>query len=194
MKSHAPIGQWVFVVSLLGLVGGIAASAWTGAGRAAGVAEPVGILGRLELSPEQHDRIEQLRERERVWLGDLRCALERSERELRSAEMERPFDAERVNRLISGEAELIAYLRGAESRIVADIALLLTRDQQRRFWELRAVEPATLPSEVLSGLEPTPGACDGFQVSIPPLPVRIAPPGPPAAQPSRPRTTVGAAA
>jgi Spy/CpxP family protein refolding chaperone len=188
MKALARIGpRRVWVLALLGLVGGIAASTWTGGGPAGAAPEPVGILGRLELSPKQQDRIEQLRERESGWLRDLRCALVRSERELRSAEMQQPFDAKRVNRLVSGQAELIAYLRGAESRIVGDIARLLTPDQQRRFWELRAVEPAILPSEVFSALAPEPGACVGFHVSIPHLPARVAPQRRPAAEPSKPR-------
>jgi hypothetical protein len=100
--------------------------------------------------------------------------------------MEQPFDAKRVNRLVSGQAELIAYLRGAESRIVGDIARLLAPDQQRRFWELRAVEPAISPSEVFSAL-PEPGACVDPRVSIPHLPARVAPQRRPAAELSKPR-------
>jgi hypothetical protein len=67
MKALAPIGpRRVSVLALLGLVGGIAAATWTGGGLAGAAPKPVGILGRLELSPEQQDRIEQLRERERA--------------------------------------------------------------------------------------------------------------------------------
>ena len=68
---------------------------------------------------------------------------------LRAAELERPFDALLVNRLIAQQAELMAFTRGTESRAVAEIASLLSPEQHAQFAQLRtAVEDGRHDREV----------------------------------------------
>jgi Spy/CpxP family protein refolding chaperone len=103
------------------------------------------LLAALDLDAEQRQRIEALRERERGRVDALQRALDRTEGELRRSELARPFDAERVNELVARQAELVAYLRGTESRVVSEIAALLGPAQQRRFAELRGAGATRLP-------------------------------------------------
>jgi Spy/CpxP family protein refolding chaperone len=98
-------------------------------------ADPLAPLG---LDAEQAERIEALRSREASRVEALERALADAEDSLRRAELEIPFDAERVNELDARQAELVALLRGTESRVVAEIAALLDPEQQRRLAELRA--------------------------------------------------------
>jgi hypothetical protein len=60
-----------------------------------------------------------------------------------------------VNDLVAQQAELAAYLRGTESRVVAEIAALLNPEQQRRFAALRT-QPA--PVEPPPAAPPAAGA------------------------------------
>ena len=100
-------------------------------------APPVSTLAQLGLDTTQREQIERLGMRERRRVEGLEGALAATERNLRSAELAQPFDAEYVNRLVARRAELAAHLRGTESRVVAEIAALLTPEQQRLFLELR---------------------------------------------------------
>jgi Spy/CpxP family protein refolding chaperone len=116
------------------------------------LAAPATTLAQLGLSETQRDQIGRLEERERRRIDAIERTLAKTEQELRRAELVQPFDAERVGELVARRAELAAYLRGTESRIVAEIAGLLTPDQQRRLWELRvgsadAAPPARAPGE-----------------------------------------------
>lgn len=99
-------------------------------------------LAELGLDAEQAERIEALRTREGRRVEALERALADAEDSLRRAELEIPFDAERVNELVAYQAELLGLLRGTESRVVAEIAALLDPEQQRRFAELRAAGAA----------------------------------------------------
>ena len=83
--------------------------------------------------------------RERRRIEGLERALAATERSLRSAELAQPFDAEYVNRLVARRAELAAHLRGTESRVVSEIAALLTPEQQRLFAELRLAGATATP-------------------------------------------------
>jgi Spy/CpxP family protein refolding chaperone len=94
-------------------------------------------LAQLGLDEEQREQIHRLGLRERSHIEELERALAATERNLRSAELIQPFDAEYVNRLVVRRAELAARLRGTESRVVSEIAAMLTPEQQRRFLELR---------------------------------------------------------
>ena len=95
----------------------------------------------LALSEVQRQRIAELREREGRRVLALQHALVLTELELRRAELASPFDAERVNALIAQAAELSAFLRGTESRLVSEIAALLTEQQRRAFAEMRTAAP-----------------------------------------------------
>jgi Spy/CpxP family protein refolding chaperone len=97
-----------------------------------------GPLAELGLDAEQTERIEALHSREAQRVEALQRALSDAEDSLRRAELEVPFDAERVNELVARQAELVALLRGTESRVVAEIVALLDPEQQRLFAELRA--------------------------------------------------------
>src|SRR5262249_4557896 len=94
-------------------------------------------LAQLDLDRAQREQIDLLGLRERGRIERLERALAATERELRTAELAQPFDAERVNDLVARRAELAAHLRGTESRVVSEIAALLTEEQQHRFLELR---------------------------------------------------------
>jgi hypothetical protein len=72
----------------------------------------------------QREQITRLRAREQTWLELLQRPFDASERELRVAELADSFDAKRVNELVANQAELAGYLRGTESRVVAEIAAL----------------------------------------------------------------------
>jgi Spy/CpxP family protein refolding chaperone len=100
---------------------------------------------RLELSAAQAEQVDALRTRERRRIEALERALAQVEQELRHAELVIPFDAERVNALVTRRAELGAYLRGAESRMVAEIAALLTSEQREHFAALRESGAPALP-------------------------------------------------
>ena len=97
--------------------------------------------GELALSEAQRQRIVELREREARRVLGLQHALLATELELRRAELASPFDAERVNALIAQAAELSGFLRGTESRLVSDIAALLSEQQRRAFAEMRTTAP-----------------------------------------------------
>jgi Spy/CpxP family protein refolding chaperone len=129
---------------VLGLFAGFAA---TQPGSLARLEEPSAALAELGLDAEQEQRIAALRSREAGRVEALRRALAEAEDELRRAELARPFDAERVNELVGRQAELIAFLRGTESRVVAGIAALLAPEQQRRFAELRTEGAGSEPRE-----------------------------------------------
>jgi Spy/CpxP family protein refolding chaperone len=188
-------------LSILGVLSGLAAAHWTSAGlfpQDGGLdslpADATGVLGGLELSPMQRAQIEELRARERSRIEGLQCALAQSERDLRSAEMEQPFDAERVNDLVSGQAELIGYLRGTESRVIGEIARLLSPEQERRFSELRTSGPDASRSSVLSSLQPPAASCPTPRITVPELPARLAPSRPEPAPRTPPRRPLLAAA
>jgi Spy/CpxP family protein refolding chaperone len=103
------------------------------------------VIAELGLDERQAAQIERLRARERDRVERLQRALAATEQELRREELAQPFDAERVNALVARRAELTAYLRGTESRVVSEIARLLTSEQRRRFAELRAPGTPTAP-------------------------------------------------
>jgi Spy/CpxP family protein refolding chaperone len=110
-------------------------------------------LAELGLDAEQAERIEALHSREAQRVEALQRALADAEDSLRRAELEVPFDAERVNELVARQAELVALLRGTESRVVAEIVALLHPEQQRRFAELRA---GAAPGSAREGGAPAP--------------------------------------
>jgi Spy/CpxP family protein refolding chaperone len=182
-------------LSILGILTGLAAAHWTSGGHLDPLpADATGVLGGLELSPMQRTQIEELGARERSRIEGLQCALAQSERDLRSAEMEQPFDAERVNDLVSGQAELIAYLRGTESRVIGEMARLLSPEQERRFSELRTNGPDASRSSVLSSLQPPSASCPPPRIAVPELPARLAPSRPEPAPRTPPRRPLLAAA
>jgi Spy/CpxP family protein refolding chaperone len=127
------------------------------------------VLARLGLDDTQKERVERLRAEERPRVEWLRRALAEIEQEIRREELASPFDAERVNGLVGGQAELTAHLRGTESRLVSRIAELLTSEQRRRLAELRVdgAPRAEAPSASNSHAPPfaprvgTPGAGPG---------------------------------
>jgi Spy/CpxP family protein refolding chaperone len=98
---------------------------------------PASGLARLGLSATQREALDGLALGERRRVDGLLRSFAATERELRLAELALPFDAARVNELVAHRAELVAYLRGTESRLVSKIVRLLTRDQRRIFAELR---------------------------------------------------------
>ena len=100
-------------------------------------APPASTLANLGLDEAQREQVERLGLRERHSIEGLERALAATERDLRCAELVQPFDAEYVNRLVARRAELAAHLRGTESRVVSEIAAMLTPEQQRLFLELR---------------------------------------------------------
>jgi Spy/CpxP family protein refolding chaperone len=108
-------------------------------------APPASTLAQLGLDQAQREQVELLGMRERRRIEGLERALAATERDLRCAELVQPFDAEYVNRLVARRAELAAHLRGTESRVVSEIAAMLTPEQQRRFLELRLSGAATAP-------------------------------------------------
>jgi Spy/CpxP family protein refolding chaperone len=130
-----------FALSVLGLFAGFAVTApepelAPGTGY---LEQPAAAhLAELGLDAEQAERIEALHSREAERVEALQRALADAEDSLRRAELEVPFDAERANELVARQAELVALLRGTESRVVAEIVALLHPEQQRRFAELRA--------------------------------------------------------
>jgi Spy/CpxP family protein refolding chaperone len=148
--------------AILSIVGGVAGFAVTrpvtsGAaptreGAAVAVQQPqsqAGVLAQLGLDEMQREQIARLRAREQTRIELLQRALDASERELRLAELAHPFDAKRVNELVANQAELAAYLRGTESRVIAEIAALLTPEQRHRFLSLRAngeAAPSRMPA------------------------------------------------
>jgi Spy/CpxP family protein refolding chaperone len=108
-------------------------------------APPASTLARLGLDEAQREQIESLGMRERRRIEGLERAVAATERDLRCAELAQPFDAEYVNRLVARRAELAAHLRGTESRVVSEIAALLTPEQQRIFLELRIAGATAAP-------------------------------------------------
>ena len=108
-------------------------------------AAQTGVLAQLGLNETQRKQIERIRAQEQPWVEELQHAVAATEQELRRAELAQPFDAGRVNDLIAHQAELSAYLRGTESRVVSEIAELLTSKQQRRFAQLRSADANAPP-------------------------------------------------
>jgi Spy/CpxP family protein refolding chaperone len=102
-------------------------------------------LAQLGLDERQREQIDRLGVRERRSIEELERALAATERNLRTAELAQPFDAEYVNQLVAQRAELAAHLRGTESRVVSEIAAMLTPEQQRHFLELRLSGAAAAP-------------------------------------------------
>jgi hypothetical protein len=104
----------------------------------------------------QLERITRLRAREQTRVERLQRAYDALERELRVAELAYPFDAKRVNELVAKQAELAAYLRGTESRVVAEIAALLRPEQRHRLVSLRAKDEAAASSQAPARRAPGP--------------------------------------
>jgi Spy/CpxP family protein refolding chaperone len=105
-----------------------------------GVRSLDGVLAQIDLSAEQRGQIDSLRR-----AGAERLArLERSVREtadaLRRAEVAEPFDGTEVGTLVWREAEAGAYVRGAESELVSQIARVLTPEQRAAFVALRTAD------------------------------------------------------
>jgi Spy/CpxP family protein refolding chaperone len=100
-----------------------------------------GELERLDLDAAQRTQIERLRARAQRRVAAIAAVLGATELELRRQEVAVPFNARRVNALVVRQAQLIAHLRRTQSRVVGQIAQLLTAEQQRRFAALRAAEP-----------------------------------------------------
>src|SRR5262245_4385690 len=118
-----------------------------------------GVLSQLGLDDEQREKIAEVSARERERVETLERALDANEHELRLAELATPFDAERVNDLVENQAELTAYLRGTESRVMSEIAALLTPEQRQRFAALRArdgAESSSTGHREATPLEPEP--------------------------------------
>jgi len=141
--------KWSRALSVAGL---LAITACTSAPRRpepAPAREIGALLFELDLDAAQLEKLEQLRRSELPAVERLQLALARIEGLLRRAELERPFDAERVNGLVAEQAEVLAYLRGSESRVVAQIAQLLTAEQGRRFEKLRSEGQASLGASEL---------------------------------------------
>lgn len=156
-------------LSVLGLFAGFAVTGSAAPELAPGpvflerpAADPLAPLG---LDAKQAERIEALRSREASRVEALERALADAEDSLRRAELEIPFDAERVNELVTRQAELLALLRGTESRVVAEIAALLDPEQQRRFAELRAGGATSAP-DVLAPTPAEPASEDERGVGI----------------------------
>ncbi len=99
-------------------------------------------LSELSLSAAQQTEVAAILTDAADDLQRLEAAMTANGQRLRAAELERPFDARFVNRLVARQAELTAYRRGTESRTVAEIAALLSPEQHARFTDLR-----TLPKD-----------------------------------------------
>lgn len=126
-------------LSTLGVAAALAAARPTSeaASPPATAAPRESALAHLDLTKAQLQEIEQLRAREERRIAALERALAEAEQELRRVELAKPFDPTRVSALVAQRAEIAAYLRGTESRLVSEIAGLLTAQQRARFAELR---------------------------------------------------------
>ena len=136
------------VLLVLGLVVGlVVASAAVPAAITATAGTPglLAMLSELELSEAQRQKAAVLVENAGDRLERLERAWANNGQHLRAAELERPFDAAFVNQLVARQAELMAYIRGTESRVVAEIGALLSAEQHTRFTHLR------MPSETTPG-------------------------------------------
>ena len=139
--TNCPRIAVIGVILALGLglfAGGLAT--WPEAGAA--IAPPVtsGLertLSELSLSAAQRSEVTAILADAADDLERLEAAMTANGQQLRAAELERPFDARFVNRLVARQAELMAYRRGTESRTVAEIAALLSPEQHARFTDLR---------------------------------------------------------
>jgi Spy/CpxP family protein refolding chaperone len=113
-----------------------------GVERTAPVAGPMSslheALAQLDLSDAQRERIEALRRSEQARIETLQRAHRIAEASLREAEVRQPFDSARVGTLLQREAEISAYLRGTESRLVSAIFELLEPRQRSAFAALRS--------------------------------------------------------
>ncbi len=96
------------------------------------------VLGALELSEAQRVQIEVLWESEAERVRELQAAHEATESALRDAELRLPFDETRAGLLVRQQAEIVAYLRGTESRLVAGTIDVLDAAQWHAFARLRA--------------------------------------------------------
>src|SRR5262245_56960181 len=96
-------------------------------------------LAQLELSDAQRERIEGLQRSEEAWTARLERAHRIAEAALREAELRQPFDAIHVGILVRRKAEISAFLRGTESRLVSAILELLEPAQRSAFAQLRSV-------------------------------------------------------
>lgn len=96
------------------------------------------IVAQLDLGKMQERRLRRIFEREADRVDQLEEALIANEQRLRGAEVSQPFDGRRVNRWVVRGAEISAYLRGTESRVVSEIVKRLTPEQQARLSRLRA--------------------------------------------------------
>lgn len=108
-------------------------------------------LSQLDLSPFQRARIDKLFGAEERRLVALRDALGDLNAALRRAELEQPFDEDLVSSLVAEQAELSGYVRGAESRLVSSIAVVLNQAQRDRFAELRIGALTSVPA--IDGLQ-----------------------------------------
>jgi len=110
------------------------------------------IVSQLELSGAQRQQIDAIGAEEGPWVQRLQQAFAASSDDLGIAELAQPFDEALVAALVGRQAELAAYLRGAESRVVSRIVQVLTPEQRQRFADLRLARArrATLGSRQLN--------------------------------------------
>lgn len=94
-------------------------------------------LARIDLDPKQQLEVDRILERSSERVSRLQAALRSTNEALRLSEVSRPFRERQVNGLLWQRSELIAYLRGTESRLVSEVMEVLTPDQRRRFRAMR---------------------------------------------------------
>jgi len=119
--------------------GGLAA--WPEAGAAMAPAVSTGLestLSELSLSAAQRTEVASILVDAADRLERLEVAMTANDQRLTAAEVERPFDARFVNQLVARQAELTAHRRGTESRVVAEIAALLSPEQLAHFSDIRS--------------------------------------------------------
>jgi len=95
-------------------------------------------LAQLELSGAQRERIAALQKSEAARIARLERAQQIAEAALREGEVRQPFDSTHVGILVRRKAEITAYLRGTESRLVSAILPLLEPAQRSAFSRLRS--------------------------------------------------------
>lgn len=141
MAFRRPFAASIGVLSILVIGVGLLAARESGIAKAndAGIAASTlaASLSQLDLSPLQRARIDKLFGAEERRIVALRETMTMVNAALLRAELEQPFDEDLVSSLVVQQAELTAYARGAESRIVSSIMALLTPEQGHRFAELR---------------------------------------------------------
>lgn len=131
------------VALLVGLVAGLLGAASGPPASTIGTTGPPEIrvvLAELGLSKGQREKISGLLDEASGDVRRLAAVSRTNARRLRSAELEQPFDARFVNELIERQAVLMAYARGRESRLLAEIGPLLSSEQRRRLEDLLVEE------------------------------------------------------